>query len=137
MPDGQSHRLLAACRWNPGKRQLLFKRPFYRGRCLIFCFFQGIRRKRPITCHRYPVRQMRIRCPFSFLLRKQPHKSMKYRKYSGKTRVRCAIWRKTQRCRRQAAMFGFSVKCRHFCRQRILENSTQQPIIGEKTACLR
>lgn len=24
-----------------------------------------------------------------------------------------------------------------FCRQRILENSTQQPIIGEKTACLR
>lgn len=39
--DGQSHRLLAACRWSAGKRQLLFKRPFYRGRCLIFCFFRG------------------------------------------------------------------------------------------------
>ena len=35
---GKSHRLLAACRWSAGKRQLSFKRPFYRGRCLIFCF---------------------------------------------------------------------------------------------------
>ena len=121
---------------NPGKRQLSFKDLSIEADASSF-YFSGIRRKRPITCHRYPVRQMRTRCQFLFLLRKQPHKSMKCRKYSGKTRVRCAICRKTKRCQEQAAMFGFSVKCRHFCRQRILENSTQQPIIGEKTACLR
>lgn len=101
--------------------------------------FQGIRRKRPITCHRYPVRQMRTRCQFLFLLRKQPHKSMKCRKYSGKTRVHCAICRKTKRFQRQAAMFGFSAKCRHFAgneswriRRSSLLSEKRLPVCAEK-----
>ena len=139
MPDGQSHRLLAACRWNAGKRQLFLKDLSIEADASSFVF-QGIRRKRPITCHRYPVRQMRTRCQFLFLLRKQPHKSMKCRKYSGKTRVRCAICRKTKRCQRQAAMFGFSAKCRHFAgneswriRRSSLLSEKRLPVCAEKT----
>ncbi len=68
-----------------------------------------------------------------FLLRKQPHKSMKCRKYSGKNaRGALCYLQEDEALPRAGSYVRVFGEVSPFCRQRILENSTQQPIIGEK-----
>ncbi|MFR6589963.1 MAG: hypothetical protein ACLURV_07340 [Gallintestinimicrobium sp.] len=55
----------------------------------------------------------------------------------GKTRVCCAIWRKTQTLPKAGSYVRVFGEVSPFLQATNPENSTQQPIIGEKTACLR